>query len=179
MPAGAVPLPIRRTLDCAPPEQLLPWACERFRVPLNLLNRRGILMQAKPALKPIPDKLYFPIREVAELTGVETYVLRFWEKEFPMLQPVKESSGHRRYRRKDIEMVLEIKRLLYDEGFTIPGARTALQKGSAPATLFALPPATARKRGSRGRTAPLPAHSPEEMLRRVRAELNDILTLLK
>jgi DNA-binding transcriptional MerR regulator len=136
-------------------------------------------MTAKPALKPIPDKLYFPIREVAELTGVETYVLRFWEKEFPMLQPVKESSGHRRYRRKDIEMVLQIKHLLYDEGFTIPGARTALQKGSAPATLFAVPPAPAPKRGGRGSSASLAARSPEEMLRRVRAELGDLLTLLK
>jgi DNA-binding transcriptional MerR regulator len=136
-------------------------------------------MTAKPALKPIPDKLYFPIREVAELTGVETYVLRFWEKEFPMLQPVKESSGHRRYRRKDIEMALEIKRLLYDEGFTIPGARTALQRGTAPATLFAVPPTTERKRGSRSAGSLMTARSPEEALRRVRAELGDILTLLK
>lgn len=132
-------------------------------------------MTAKPALKSIPDKLYFPIREVAEIVGVETYVLRFWEKEFPMLQPVKESSGHRRYRRKDIEMVLEIRRLLYDEGFTIPGARTALQKGAPAPTLFAVPAAEGKKRG--GRTAV--SRSPEETLRRVRAELDDILTLLK
>jgi DNA-binding transcriptional MerR regulator len=131
-------------------------------------------MAGKAALKPIPDKLYFPIREVAGLTGVETYVLRFWEKEFPMLQPVKESSGHRRYRRKDIEMVLEIKRLLYDEGFTIPGARTALQRGGQAPTLFAVP-TTERKRSGRKTVA----KSPEDMLRRVRAELDDILTLLK
>src|SRR5689334_18389675 len=125
--------------------------------------------------RPIPNKLYFPIREVAELTGVEAYVLRFWEKEFPMLQPVKESSGHRRYRRKDIEMVLEIKRLLYDEGFTIPGARTTLQRGTQGPTLFAIPPTESRKKGGRK----TPAKSPEEMLRRIRAELDDILTLLK
>src|SRR3972149_8494498 len=88
--------------------------------------------------KPIPNKLYFPIREAAELAGVEPYVLRFWEKEFPMLSPVKESSGHRRYRRKDIELVFEIKRLLYDQGFTIPGARARLQKASTGALpLFA------------------------------------------
>lgn len=147
-------------------------------VPPQSLRRRGLRMTAKPALKPIPDKLYFPIREVAELTGVETYVLRFWEKEFPMLQPVKESSGHRRYRRKDIEMALEIKRLLYDEGFTIPGARTAMQKGTAPPTLFAVPAAPERKRSGRGSSHIAP-RSPEEMLRRVRAELDDILTLLK
>ena len=140
-------------------------------------------MSAKPALKPIPDKLYFPIREVAELTGVEAYVLRFWEKEFPMLQPVKESSGHRRYRRKDIELVLEIKRLLYDEGFTIPGARTALQRGAPPPTLFALPATSTNTRGTarrkRGGHASSAPKSPEETLRRVRAELSDILTLLK
>ncbi len=76
----------------------------------------------------IPDKLYFPIREVARITGVETYVLRFWETQFTMFRPFKVKSGHRRYRRKDIEVVLEIKRLLYQQGFTIPGARNQLKK---------------------------------------------------
>ena len=132
----------------------------------------ALQMAQKQSAKPIPDKLYFPIREVAELTGVEAYVLRFWEKEFPMLAPVKESSGHRRYRRKDIEMVLEIKRLLYDEGFTIPGARTALQKGAPSPSLF--PTERGAVRGKSKHQAP-----PEEVLRRVRAELNEILTLLK
>lgn len=75
----------------------------------------------------IPDKLYFRIGEVSELTGLEAYVLRFWEKEFPMLRPVKSSSGHRMYRRKDLELLLEIKRLLYQEGFTIEGARKKLR----------------------------------------------------
>src|SRR6202166_2160985 len=71
----------------------------------------------------IPEKSLFRIGEVSRLTATKTFVLRFWESEFPMLQPVKSPSGHRLYRREDIETVLEIKRLLYDEGFTIAGAR--------------------------------------------------------
>jgi DNA-binding transcriptional MerR regulator len=76
----------------------------------------------------IPDRLYFRIGDVSELLGVEPYVLRFWESEFPMLQPKKGRTGHREYKRKDVELLLEIKRLLYDEGFTIPGARKAIRE---------------------------------------------------
>src|SRR3972149_4494723 len=122
--------------------------------------------------KPIPNKLYFPIREVAELTGVEAYVLRFWEKEFPMLSPVKESSGHRRYRRKDIETVLEIKRLLYDQGFTIPGARTRLQKANSGAL-----PLFAGADGGKGAKHP-GSPSPAATLRQIRRSLSEILALL-
>lgn len=68
----------------------------------------------------------FRIGEVSRLTATKTFVLRFWESEFPMLQPVKSPSGHRLYRREDIETVFEIKRLLYEEGFTIAGARKHL-----------------------------------------------------
>ena len=71
----------------------------------------------------IPDKLYFRIGEVAQLAGVEPYVLRFWETEFPQLAPKKSDSGHRLYRRKEVEMVLEVKRLLYEKRYTIEGAR--------------------------------------------------------
>ena len=76
----------------------------------------------------IPDRLYFRIGDVSDLLGIEPYVLRFWETEFPMLQPKKGRTGHREYKRKDVEMLLEIKRLLYDEGFTIPGARKAIRE---------------------------------------------------
>src|SRR6201987_3685279 len=75
----------------------------------------------------IPDKLYVRIGEVAELVRLPAYVLRFWETEFPQLKPVKSSTGQRMYRRKDVESVLRIKRLLYEEGFTIPGARKHLR----------------------------------------------------
>ena len=74
----------------------------------------------------IPDKLFFKIGEVCEIAGVEPYVLRFWETEFPNLAPEKSKSGHRVYRKKDVEMVLKIKELLYERGFTIPGARKQL-----------------------------------------------------
>src|SRR5665213_1620179 len=74
----------------------------------------------------IPDKLYFRIGDVARLCSLPAYVLRFWETEFPQLKPNKGGTGQRLYRKRDVEMVLEIKRLLYDEGFTIPGARRLL-----------------------------------------------------
>jgi len=75
---------------------------------------------------PVPGKSLFRIGEVSRLTATKPFVLRFWETEFPMLQPVKSPSGHRLYRREDIETVFEIKRLLYEEGFTIAGARRHL-----------------------------------------------------
>jgi DNA-binding transcriptional MerR regulator len=76
---------------------------------------------------PIPAKDLFRIGEVSRLTSTKPFVLRFWETEFPMLQPVKSPKGHRLYRRQDIDTVLVIKRLLYDEGFTIAGARRHLR----------------------------------------------------
>ncbi len=74
----------------------------------------------------IPEQSLFRIGEVSRLTATKAFVLRYWESEFPTLQPVKSPSGHRLYRREDIETVFEIKRLLYDEGFTIAGARKHL-----------------------------------------------------
>jgi DNA-binding transcriptional MerR regulator len=75
----------------------------------------------------IPDKLYFRIGEVAKLCKVQAYVLRFWESEFPQLKPNKSGTGQRLYRKRDVEMALQIKRLLYEEGYTIAGARQLLQ----------------------------------------------------
>ena len=75
----------------------------------------------------IPDKLYFRIGEVAKLCDVPAYVLRFWEGEFPQLKPNKGGTGQRLYRRRDVETAMRVKALLYDEGFTIPGARQALK----------------------------------------------------
>jgi DNA-binding transcriptional MerR regulator len=80
----------------------------------------------------IPDKLYFRIGEVARLAGIKPYVLRFWETEFPSLGPKKSGTGHRLYRRKEVEMVLEIKRLLYEKRFTIEGARKFLETRGKP-----------------------------------------------
>jgi DNA-binding transcriptional MerR regulator len=122
------------------------------------------------ALQPtpeIPDKLYFKIGEVSELLGVEAYVLRYWESEFPVLSPKKSGTGHRLYRRKDVELLLRIKHLLYEKRFTIEGARQSLQsEAKAPK------PARAPKRVQ----AELFSDDP---LPEIRRELQDILQLLK
>lgn len=75
----------------------------------------------------IPDKMFFKIGEVAKITGVKPYILRYWESEFPHLRPSKGRSQHRLYRRKDVEDILRIKTLLYDEKFTIAGAKRMLR----------------------------------------------------
>ena len=131
----------------------------------------------QPGSPEIPDKLYFKIGEVSELLGVEPYVLRYWETEFPGLSPKKSGTGHRLYRREDIETVFEIKRLLYEEGFTIAGARKHLmdQNGGVGAeteeTVSAAPAAPAKlDRGSR-------AH--RKFLLDLHEELLAVLTLLE
>jgi DNA-binding transcriptional MerR regulator len=78
----------------------------------------------------LPEQAWFRIGEVSRMTGTKAFVLRYWETEFPTLQPVKSPSGHRMYRRQDIETVFEIKRLLYERGFTIAGARRYLAEKS-------------------------------------------------
>jgi len=87
---------------------------------------------AAAATQSTTEKDFYRIGEVSRLTDLKPFVLRYWETEFPMLEPVKSPSGHRLYRQEDVEIVLRIKRLLYDEGFTIAGARRHLreQKGT-------------------------------------------------
>ena len=87
----------------------------------------------------VPDKLYFRIGEVARLCRLPTYVLRFWEKEFAQLRPHKSSSGQRMYRRREVEAALRVKHLLYQEGFTIAGARLQLRAESKAGRQDALP----------------------------------------
>jgi DNA-binding transcriptional MerR regulator len=117
----------------------------------------------------IPDKLYFRIGEVAKLAGIKPYVLRFWETEFGVLEPKKSGTGHRLYRRKDVEMVLEIKRLLYEKRFTIEGARKFLESKSRP--LLARMPA---KRAVQGQLfGPNP-----DSIREIRRELAEIVQVL-
>ena len=76
----------------------------------------------------LPEKIYFKIGEVSEIIGVEPYVLRYWETEFEVLKPSKAPSRHRLYKKRHVELLLEIKRLLYSEGFTIEGARKKLKE---------------------------------------------------
>jgi DNA-binding transcriptional MerR regulator len=76
----------------------------------------------------LPEKLYYSISEVAEFTGVKAHVLRYWESEFPTLRPKKNRAGNRSYRKRDVDEVLAIKKLLYDDGFKIDGARRLLRE---------------------------------------------------
>lgn len=92
-------------------------------------TRRGTSSSSVSASE-IPDKLYFRIGEVARLCEVPPYVLRFWETEFPQLKPNKGGTGQRLFRRRDVETALRVKRLLYDEGYTIPGARQIIKSES-------------------------------------------------
>src|SRR6201994_4777733 len=86
-------------------------------------------MSTATALQPdIDDERLYRIGEVSRLSDLKPFVLRYWETEFPMLEPVKSPSGHRMYRQQDVDMVFKIKRLLYDEGFTIAGARRLLRE---------------------------------------------------
>jgi DNA-binding transcriptional MerR regulator len=111
----------------------------------------------------IPDKLYFRIGEVANLCRLPAYVLRFWESEFPQLKPVKSSTGQRMYRKRDVESVLHIKQLLYEQGFTISGARQQLR---------------AENKSDKTQSAiPFPSHSPSE-IQHIRQGLREILSML-
>lgn len=90
-------------------------------------RNKSAVKHTKTADVLIPERLYFRIGEVSRLCRLPAYVLRFWETEFPQLKPVKSSTGQRMYRRKDVESVLRIQKLLYEEGFTIAGARQHLR----------------------------------------------------
>lgn len=126
----------------------------------------------------IPDKERFKIGEVCRLTDTQPYVLRFWESEFPSLAPQKTRSGQRIYRREDIEMVLRIKELLYEESYTIAGARKQLENAdSGPAIRSRLrPPARVAKATGNGVEDDSEARS---RLEEVRTELQELLDLLE
>ena len=118
-------------------------------------------------LSRIPEKLFFKIGEVCELIKVQPHVLRYWETEFPMLAPQKNRAGQRVYRRKDVELLLRIKHLLYEKRFTIEGARQTLQSESR---------ATKAPRSPKRVQTELFAADP---LPEIRRELQEILALLK
>jgi len=123
------------------------------------------------------DKNLFRIGEVSRLTDTKPFVLRYWETEFPMLQPVKSPKGHRLYRRKDVDTVLLIKRLLYDEGFTIAGARRHLRDVHEG-------PAESASRANEAKRVPAPRiDTPPNISRKVLLDLRDslrtFLTLLE
>src|SRR5215467_12377438 len=123
-----------------------------------------------PVAPEIPDKLYFRIGEVSALLGVETYVLRYWETEFPSLAPKKSGTGHRLYRRKDVELLLRIKHLLYEKRFTIEGARQSLHSESPKGRAREAARAPVKQQASLFGTDALPE---------IRKQLAEILQILK
>ena len=131
-----------------------------------MMDQTPALDEATAPLAEIPDKLFFRIGEVSQIVGVEAYVLRYWESEFKGLSPRKSSSGQRMFRRKDVELLLQIKHLLYDKKFTIEGARKELTRESKDKTRKVAPVSQAEL---------FPAVSP---LPGIRQELAAILKLL-
>lgn len=115
---------------------------------------------------------FYRIGEVSKLTALKPFVLRYWETEFPMLEPVKSPSGHRLYRQQDVDLVLKIKRLLYDEGFTIAGARRFLRESANGE------PAEATASEPTGGTGPT-THLSRKVLLDLRDSLRSFLTLLE
>ncbi|HEY6448967.1 MAG TPA: MerR family transcriptional regulator [Acidobacteriaceae bacterium] len=137
------------------------------------MPRQAAQKQTRPAVPPreviIPDKLYFRIGDVAKLLGVETYVLRFWETEFPQMRPNKSGTGQRLYRKRDVEQAVKVQRLLHEQGYTIAGARQLLaqqaaQKRAASQLQLVEKPA-----------APLTV---EAKIAKLRAELKELLAIL-
>jgi len=128
------------------------------------------IVDSSTAKQDIPDKLYFRIGDVSRLAALKPSVLRYWETEFPAIAPKKSGSGQRLYRRKDVELILQIKHLLYEKRFTIEGARKAIE----------VPPAVspAPKRQPKTIQANL-FSAPGEDLSAIRQELEAILSLLK
>jgi DNA-binding transcriptional MerR regulator len=117
----------------------------------------------------LPDKIYFKIGEVAEIVGVEPYVLRYWETEFPVLKPSKSRSQQRLYRKRDVETLLKIKKLLYEEMYTIAGAKKFMARGGdrSPSPQMTL------------RLAETPRVVADSgLLRKVEKELSDLLKYL-
>jgi DNA-binding transcriptional MerR regulator len=115
----------------------------------------------------VPDKPYFRIGEVSRLTGVKPYVLRYWEHEFPQVAPAKTRSNQRLYRREDVERILTIKRLLYEERYTIAGARARLEAAAQGDEAAAVPP-----------EGPGDAGTIRQRLLRLRDELRSLRALL-
>jgi DNA-binding transcriptional MerR regulator len=131
-----------------------------------------------PESPAIPDRLYFKIGDVARICGVETYVLRFWETQFPQLKPNKSGTGQRLYRRHDVELALRIKQLVHAEGYTISGARQAL--GQAHSRKISPDPSNSRM-PLLVPAQPPSAHSQQDAaaaIAQARAELREIAGLL-
>ena len=159
-----------------------------FTIPSSLDPMATQLAQKRALDSPtIPDRLYFKIGDVGRICELETYVLRFWESQFPQLKPNKSGTGQRLYRRRDVELVLEIKRLVHAQGYTIPGARQVLEQVHRRPGTHLAPQLTPRRvpvHDSQSRL-PLPGSDPTQRLNaaaitigNARTELREIAGLL-
>jgi DNA-binding transcriptional MerR regulator len=138
------------------------------------------MASAAQIARDLPEKSLFRIGEVSRLTATKAFVLRYWESEFPTLQPVKSPSGQRLYRREDIETVFEIKRLLYEEGFTIAGARKHLAESNGSAAAIAGGESAREVTHHVEAPKPMPASKAHrKFLLDLHEELLAVLTLLK
>jgi DNA-binding transcriptional MerR regulator len=130
----------------------------------------------------IPDRLYFKIGDVANICGLETYVLRFWESQFPQLKPNKSGTGQRLYRRREVELVLEIKRLVHAEGYTLSGARQVLEQANRRTAQKESKPETQQNSSSRlskaGAVSTTRADAVAATIGHARAELREIAAML-
>jgi len=124
-----------------------------------------------PPAAEIPDRLYFRIGDVAKICGVEPYVLRFWETQFPTLKPNKGGTGQRLYRRREVELALRIKQLVHHEGYTLAGARQALESAPRPKVKQGVLPLTSEQAQQR-------LDSATSAIGRVRAELRELVRQL-
>jgi DNA-binding transcriptional MerR regulator len=144
-------------------------------------HMKKLAVETEPIVAPeIPDKLYFRIGEVSQILQVEPYVLRYWESEFPTLAPKKSGTGHRLYRRKDVEMVLELKRLLYEKRFTIEGARLFLDqnKKQAKTTKITAKAKAEEQQEPKGQAMLFGMGVAPEALAEIRQELAELLQAL-
>jgi DNA-binding transcriptional MerR regulator len=149
---------------------ILYYVCKRANPPGARFNFIMATAATSPSSVQIPDRLYFRIGDVCRLAGLKAHVLRYWESEFSWLSPKKSGSNQRLYRRKDVELVLELKRLLYDQKFTIQGAREYLQKRKLSARQT---PAAARVAAAQG----LLFDQRPEWLAQVRLVRNELLAI--
>ena len=117
-------------------------------------------LQPRSELPPIPDKRYFTIGEVSELCAVKAHVLRYWEQEFPQLHPVKRRGNRRYYQHHEVQLIRRIRELLYEQGFTLSGARQRIEQAPSPGALKSSP-----------------THKPTAL--NLRKELTEILKILK
>ena len=149
---------------------------------LNAAMASQLSHKRAPESPTIPDRLYFKIGDVARICGLETYVLRFWESQFPQLKPNKSGTGQRLYRRREVELVLEIKRLVHSEGYTLPGARQALEQNHRRPAAQEAKPELQQALASKLTPAPSPAtqrmDNAAATIGHARAELREIAALL-